>query len=131
MAFQKGEKRKNPRFFFTLKKGISTQLIKSGIASPPIPATLLSLSEGGVSFSLDRHYLCHIQQGDLFFLNSLDKGEPLNSLTGALLEIKHIQDYHIYVNVSCGGQFIQIPDDNRGKIQSWIKHRLENGSKDN
>jgi hypothetical protein len=35
------------------------------------------------------------------------------------------------VNILCGGKFIQILDDKRDKIQAWIKHRLENGSKEN
>jgi hypothetical protein len=131
MSLKNREKRRNPRFFFTLKRGISTQLIKSGNDPTPIPATLLSLSEGGVSLSLDRHYLSRIQEGDLFVLNSNEKNEPVNSLSGTQIEIKHIQNYHIYVNASCGGEFTEIPVDNRDRIHVWLKHRLETGIKEN
>lgn len=129
MTFDKKERRKNQRFFFTLKKGVTINLVKKGNSSEMYPTTLLSLSEGGASVALNRKNLDNIRKGDQFIFRSNIESEPLRSINGAEVQIKYIQDYHIYINVSCGCKFTKISDGKKQKIQKWIDMRLrkENG----
>ena len=129
MTFNKTERRKNKRFFFTLKKGVAVNLVKKGNASETYSTILLSLSEGGASVALNRKNLENINKGDRFIFKSNIKSEPLRSINGAEVQIKYIQDYHIYINVSCGCKFTKISDGKKQKIQKWIDMRLqkENG----
>ena len=57
--------------------------------------------------------------------------EPIISLKGAEVEIQHIQNYHIYINICCGCKFTKIDEVNRKKIQTWIKHRLKEDNRKN
>jgi len=131
MTFDKTEKRKNKRFFFTLKKGVSVNLVKTGNASKKFSTTLLSLSEGGVSVALNRKSLEKIKEGDRFIFKSKIESEPLKSINGAEVQIKYIQDYHIYINVSCGCKFTKISDGKKQKIQKWIEMRQKNENRVN
>jgi c-di-GMP-binding flagellar brake protein YcgR len=125
MTFKKAERRKHQRVFFTLKQGKTATLTKTENSHEPISATLLNLSEDGMALALERKHIGDLKPGDRLTIHSQEKWEPIQMLKGIELEIKYVQDYHIYINLSCGGKFTSIPPLTREKIGGWIQKRRQ------
>lgn len=125
MSFNKSERRKHQRVFFTLKQGRSAKLAKTGNSHTPISATLLNISSDGMALSLDRKNIGDLRPGDRFTIHPADGWEPIHILEGTEIEIKYVQDYTIYINLSCGGKFTSISPDKKEQIDSWMQRRLQ------
>lgn len=129
MPAENRERRRDQRYFFTLKQGIATTLIPREKPGDSIPATLMSVSGGGISLFMDRKYLDDIRRGDRFLLETDGDSEPLALLKGAVVQILHIQNVHIYVHICCGCKFTQINEKNREKINHWIHYHFKENTR--
>ena len=125
MTFNKSERRKKQRVFFTLKQGKSAKLAKTENSHKAISATLLNISADGIALSLDKKNIGDLKPGDRFTIHPADGWEPIHILDGTEIEIKYVQDYTIYINLSCGGKFTAISPDTKEQIDGWMQRRLQ------
>jgi len=116
------EKRRHPRIFFTLEDGIFTSLAFPEKDKKLITTTMLSLSEGGVSFMFSKSDVANIYPGEKIEIKNVIKPENLSFLTNAQTEVKHIVTDNEINHIVCGCQFLDLKKDIHKKIKSIIEN---------
>jgi len=124
MSSHRGNRRKSPRVFFTLKQGKSARIVAAANPHQPIHSTILNIGSGGVALALDRKTAGDIRPGDRFRLDIDTSDDLLKGIDGSDMVVKYVQDYQIYVNLVCGGEFVSLPSRTRQRIDGWIQRRL-------
>lgn len=118
------EKRENERVFFTLEENIGITVELFG-KDKTIPATLLSISSGGLSIAATKKEKKNIQEGDILIVSRLHLPGLHEAIARIEVEVKHILLYRDFDRMSIGCAFINIPDLIKKKIEEFVFERLE------
>lgn len=118
------EKRENERVFFTLEEniGVTVDLFGKG---KTIPATLLSISSGGLSIAATKKEKKNIQEGDTLIVSRLHLPGLHEAIARIEVEVKHILFYKDFDRMSIGCAFKNLPDLIKKKIEEFVNERLE------
>jgi c-di-GMP-binding flagellar brake protein YcgR len=118
------EKRENERVFFTLEENIGVTVDFFG-QDKTIPATLLSISSGGLSFAATKKEKKNIQEGDTLIVSRLHLPGLHEAIARIEVEVKHILFYKDYDRMSIGCAFKNPPDLIKKKIEEFVNECLE------
>ena len=89
-----------------------------------ITVTLLSVSEGGLSFITARQKISGIREGDQLIITEIKTPEPLGYIGEVEVEVRYILDLEINVRVAFGCEFTKIPGSDSAKISEYVEYRL-------
>jgi len=118
------EKRESKRAFFTLENNIALKIETRREPLKVVPATLLSISAGGLSFITARQKISGIKEGDSLLITGIQTPEPLGNIDKIEAEIRYILDLEINVRVALGCEFTKIAGIYINKIKEYVEYRL-------
>ena len=108
MIEQTANSRKCKRIFFSEADNIEGVIVIAEMAYKDIPIKFLSLSEGGVSFQVERILAQQISKGQVITLKKKEMG-LLAFLNNIELEVKYVLDHGIVSQLTFGCQFVELP----------------------
>ncbi len=117
--YDKQERRKNKRIFFTNEDGIKGVFKFTDKES--ITANIMNLSSGGLQFILDRKQSENIAKGDHLVLEKILGNEELDFLGGIKLEVKWVLDLQIFAHAGIGCEFKNISSNAFDLIEKLVK----------
>ncbi|UCH97489.1 MAG: PilZ domain-containing protein [Candidatus Aminicenantes bacterium] len=118
------ERRESERVFFTLEEHIGVSVNLTG-KDKTIPATLLSISTGGISIAVPKKQKKEIKEGDVLVISGLHLPGLHEAIARIEAEVKHILFYKDYDRMSLGCGFKEISDPVRVTIETFINERIE------
>lgn len=118
------EKRESKRAFFTLENNIAVTIETKREPVKVVPATLLSISAGGISFITARQKISGIREGDSLIITGIQTPEPLGHIDRVEAEIRYILDLEINIRVALGCEFTKISNTYVTKIKDYVEYRL-------
>jgi hypothetical protein len=117
--------RRSRRAFFTFEDNIGTSAHLSGNFDESIPVTLLSISNGGVSFTGNRFKFDSIIEGDVITLKKIQTPEPLGPIDKIDALVKYVvkDDYSVRIVLGC--EFTNMSKTWLVKIGDFVDGRLK------
>ncbi len=119
-----GEQRESRRAFFTLEDNFCASIAFPGNDVKPVPVTVLSISEGGISILGTRCKLPAIHVGDRLLLIDIHTPEPLGIINQVKVAVKYMVDDNRRARLSLGCEFLEIPGRNYRKIHDFVRKRM-------
>jgi len=119
------DKRRNRRAFFTFDDNIDVTVVNMDNGKEPFPATLLSISVGGVSITTGRNRLNRVKAGDHLIIKDIRTPNPLGPIDQVETQILYILDDDHSVRIAMGCEFQNIPDATKDKIDDFVDERLK------
>lgn len=118
------EKRESKRAFFTLENNIALTVETKKEPVKIVPATLLSISTGGIGFITARQKISGIEEGDSLIITGIQTPEPLGHIDKVEVEIRYILDLEVNIRVAVGCEFTKISNTYVTKIMEYVEFRL-------
>ena len=125
MENSKTERRAHKRVFFTLGDDIPVFITNAYDTSKTIPASLLSIGKGGISFIAKRHDVEQFIVGDRLIVRVEKLPPPLISMSKVESVIIYIIDIDVYARVSIGCKFVEVNDEILEKIGDLVAKKSE------
>jgi hypothetical protein len=116
-------RRKCKRIFFTEADNIEGAIVVAEMAYQDIPIKFLSLSEGGVSFQVERILAQQIAKDQVVILKKKGTG-LLAFLNNIELEVKYVLDYGIVLQLTIGCKFNELPGTVRNEIKKIVNAKI-------
>ena len=119
------DRRAHKRAFFTLGEEIPLTITNTYDSTQKVPASLLSIGMGGLSFIAKKHEVDQFIIGDRIIIYSDQLPSPVHSFSDVEAVIVYIINIDVYARVSIGCKFIDINAKILEKVDELVKNRSE------
>lgn len=118
------ERRMHRRAFFTFQDNIGLTIATTNTGAT-VQGTLLSISQGGLGFTVKRHDVPNVKVNQPILIKELSLPEPVTRLENLKAEIRFIIDLDNYARISLGCRFRSITRHLKKNIQRLVDKKAE------